>query len=247
MDLRRGVRIALNVLLCVMVPVLVLGIAAIGKVRSTLDDILRQGEIGSGALQALNDADGFSTGVGILHFVVLAATATLWAVWFRRVRLNAEVFAPGTHRFGVGWAAGAWFTPAVNLWFPKQIANDIYRASVPPGQKPPKGLLNTWWTLWIASFAVHLLGVVMDRIAAVKLMHVGYFADWEEGARLLKSALVVEGLSSLLLLAAAPFALLVVRQLTRLQEQRFLAGPPAPTVPPYGPPQNPFGAGPAAY
>ncbi|MFI0911671.1 DUF4328 domain-containing protein [Streptomyces abikoensis] len=271
-DLRRGVRIALNVLLGVVALLAMLQIAAIGQQRGVIQDILANGHPGSSASDAaVDDADSFADAMTVLSFLGMAATAVLWVIWFRRVRLNAEVFAPGTHRFGSGWAVGSWFTPVVNLWFPKQMANDIYRASAPGGpQSAPKGLLNAWWTLWIAANVLNTVGDGMSSVASSRLRRPLADSDWKGAVELLNSSLAVSGFSVLLLLADTALALLVVRQLTRMQEQRAMAGPPAmppvppvvppvvpPAVPPYGVPfggapygpppgQNPFSAGPAA-
>ena len=47
-------------------------------------------------------------------------------------RLLEPAEARGRHlRYGTGWAIGAWFIPIFNLFRPKQIANDIDRASAP--------------------------------------------------------------------------------------------------------------------
>ncbi|MFF4222042.1 DUF4328 domain-containing protein [Streptomyces sp. L500] len=266
-DLRRGVRTALNVLLGVVALLLMLQIAAIGQQRGVIQDILANGHPSSSTSDAVDDADSFADAMTVLSFLGMAATAVLWVIWFRRVRLNAEVFAPGTHRFGSGWAVGSWFTPVVNLWFPKQMANDIYRASAPGGpQSAPKGLLNAWWVLWIAANVLSTVGDGMSSVASARLRRPLAGSDWESAVELLNSSLAVSGFSALLLLADTVLALLVVRQLTRMQEQRALAGPPAmppvppsvpPSVPPYGVPfggvpygpppgQNPFSAGPAA-
>ncbi|MEV4437855.1 DUF4328 domain-containing protein [Streptomyces sp. NPDC049577] len=266
-DLRRGVRIALTVLLSVTAAVLVLAIAGDGVYMNAIADSI-DGDISDGLIDRLDNAEDFLAGVGVLQFFVLVATAVLWAVWFRRMRLNAEVFAPGTHRFGSGWAAGSWFTPVVNLWFPKQIANDIYRASAPAGpQGAPKGLLNAWWVLWIVSNVVGVIGSAMERTAERRMKSAiasGHYdlAKFHDDAHAFRGALAVSGFADLLLLAAAVFALLVVRQLSRMQEQRAAMGPPmmaAPGMPgmpgmPYGAPpapnaypQNPYGNGPVGY
>ncbi|MEU4208566.1 DUF4328 domain-containing protein [Streptomyces sp. NPDC026206] len=232
-DLRRGVRIALTVLLSVTMVMLLLLIAARGEQRSAIDELLSKGAT-SGALAKADDADGFYAAMMGLYFLSLAATAVLWIIWFRRMRLNAEAFAPGTHRFGSGWAVGAWFTPVVNFWFPKQMANDIYRASAPAGpQSASKGVLNAWWVLWVTANAFSMIGSVMYTIAQGRLESRRYgSSSLEEDIQSLKTALSVSTLSFVLYIAAAVLALLVVRQLTRMQEQRALAGPQA--VPPMG-------------
>ncbi|MEU1312819.1 DUF4328 domain-containing protein [Streptomyces cinnamoneus] len=232
-DLRRGVRIALTVLLSLAMAVLVLLIAARGEQRGAIDELLRDGATSS-ALARADDADGFYAAMVLLYSLVLIATAVLWVIWFRRMRLNAESFAPGTHRFGSGWAVGSWFTPVVNLWFPKQMANDIYRASAPAGpQSAPKGLVNAWWVLWLTAGGFSILGSVMYSVAERRLKSHRYgFASVRDDVESLKTALSVSTLALVLYIVAALLALLVVRQLSKLQEQRALAGPLG--VPPMG-------------
>ncbi|MEU5052379.1 DUF4328 domain-containing protein [Streptomyces sp. NPDC021096] len=242
-DLRRGVRISLTVLLSVAMAVLLLLIAARGQQREAVDMLLRDGAT-SAALDKADDADGFYAAMLFVYILTLAVTGVLWVIWFRRMRLNAEAFAPGTHRFGSGWAVGSWFTPVVNLWFPKQMANDIYRASAPGGpQSAPKGLLNAWWVLWLVAGGISMVGNAMYSVAERKLKTRHTSLDSvRDDIETLKTALSISTLALLLYVVAALLALLVVRQLTRMQEQRALAGPQA--VPPMG--GMPMGAMPAA-
>ncbi|WP_265106759.1 DUF4328 domain-containing protein [Streptomyces sp. ET3-23] len=229
-DLRRGVRIALTVLLVLNMLLLLLLVVAAGNERAALDAMLSNGLTDATARKA-DDADNAASVLSLLHILAFLAAGVLWVVWFRRARLNAEVFAPGTHRFGSGWAVGSWFTPVVNLWFPKQMANDIYRASSPAGpQAAPKGLLNSWWVLWITANVISSIGSTMEAVAAARMKTAtrgGHYSldDWRSDAGSLKSALAVQGLSTLLLAVAALLALLVVRQLSRMQEQRAALGP----------------------
>ncbi|MBT2384831.1 DUF4328 domain-containing protein [Streptomyces sp. ISL-11] len=266
-DLRRGLRIALMVALSVCAAVLLLLFWARTQQRLALEALLDDGVTATTQDDA-EAADGFVAFSTVLYFLTLAASATLWAIWMRRARQNAELFAPGTHRFGAGWAAGAWFTPVVNFWFPKQIVNDIYRASAPAGaQSAPKGLLNSWWTLWIGSAALNLVGSVMAAGASAKIQTRGYDgSSWREDVGALKTAASVTGFATLLTAVAGVLAVLVVRQLGSLQEQRALAGPqsvppggvpyaatgyppvqPGPGAGWNGPPQNRYGSGPAGY
>ncbi|GAA0336520.1 DUF4328 domain-containing protein [Streptomyces blastmyceticus] len=242
-DLRRGLRIALSVLLSVSVVALLCLFWARTEQRSAIQAVIDDG-VGGSAVNDAEDADGYVAAAQLFYFLMLAVTSALWAVWFRRARLNAELFAPGTHRMGTGWAAGAWFTPVVNLWFPKQIVNDIYRASAPAGpQSAPKGLLNTWWSLWIGSFALNAVSFVMAAAAGARLRSRGYDgSSWHDDVDALKSAANLAGFSALLTAAAGVLAIFVVRQLARLQEQRALMGP-APMGPPMGAmgPMGPMG------
>ncbi|TMR17481.1 DUF4328 domain-containing protein [Nonomuraea turkmeniaca] len=81
--------------------------------------------------------------------------AVCWQLWFFRVRAVAERLAPGRLRYRPSMAVYGWFIPIGNLWLPKQIADDIWHASSPPGHSgpmSPAGLLHAWWALWLVTF-----------------------------------------------------------------------------------------------
>ncbi|MEU4273288.1 DUF4328 domain-containing protein [Streptomyces sp. NPDC026092] len=98
-----------------------------------------------------------------MAFTLYVATGIVFIIWFHRLRMNAEVWAGDLQGRGKGWAIGGWFIPIGNLWIPRGIAADIWRASrrqpyAADGAKEMV-LLNSWWTCWVAA-------VVVDRIAA---------------------------------------------------------------------------------
>lgn len=262
-DLRRGLATTLTVLFAVALPALILVLVARGGQWSVIGDML-DGE--SVTQKDLDDADDFFTGVWVLYVLLTIALAVVWAVWFRRLRLNAEVFAPGAHRFSPGWAAGAWFTPVVNLWFPKQIANDIWRASSPQGPHAAnRGLLNGWWVTWIVAMVMNSIGSIRYSALRNKIESDSYspsFSEAKEDVESLHDILAFDMFALVVLMAAAVLALLLVRQITAMQEQRaalppqvgpmggpapYGAGAPSPYgvppqgQPPYGAPQMPPG------
>ncbi|MEW1908154.1 DUF4328 domain-containing protein [Kitasatospora sp. NPDC085895] len=75
------------------------------------------------------------------------ATVVVFLCWFRRCRLNAELFAPGTHKYSAGLAVGAWFIPGAMWWIPRRIALDVWRATSPTGGT---WLIDAWWAAWLA-------------------------------------------------------------------------------------------------
>jgi hypothetical protein len=89
--------------------------------------------------------------------------------WFRRCRLNAELFAPGTHKYAPGFAVGAWFIPVAMWWIPRRIALDIRWAGSPVGAAWLLKL-NSWCRLrsgadgqaGLGEAAVDESGVVLD-------------------------------------------------------------------------------------
>ncbi|MBA6439997.1 MULTISPECIES: DUF4328 domain-containing protein [Streptomyces] len=262
-DLRRGLSTALVVLFGLALPALIFLLVARSGQYSVIGDMLDavEGKSVSITEDDLNDADDMFTTAQVIYSLLTVAIAVVWAIWFRRLRLNAEVFAPGQHRFSSGWAAGSWFTPVVNLWFPKQIANDIWRASSPQGpQAVSRGLLNGWWVTWIVALVTNAVGGIRYNLLRGKVEGDDYAPSPSEAKsdiESLHSILAFDMFAIVIFMAAAVLALLLVRQITAMQEQRAslppqMAGPapygmpsphpygsPAPGSGPYGAPQMP--------
>jgi hypothetical protein len=103
--------------------------------------------------------------VGVVAFgglVLGLATAAVFFAWFHRGYHNLRSIGTTAPRFGTGWAVGGWFVPFLNLVRPKQIADELWRASRPGGaslEGPGRTRMFTvhlWWTLWVGAGAVQL-------------------------------------------------------------------------------------------
>lgn len=169
------------------------------------------GAYGANAARRADDADALNAVAGVVQTAALLTSAVVFVCWFHRVRVNAEVFDPFGHRMKRGWAIGSWFTPVVNLWFPRRIALDIWDASSPWGAPRSHGLVNAWWTLWLASLFV-------DRAASSQYRGAETSQEGHDAA-------VTTLFSDALDIAAAVLAILVVLELTRMQHRKALAGP----------------------
>ncbi|MET7935136.1 DUF4328 domain-containing protein [Streptomyces sp. NPDC005322] len=258
-DLRRGLSTTLTVLFGLMIPTLILVLIGRGDQYGVVSDMLDNAS--QVTIDDANDADDFYLGMSLINGLVALPTVVVWAIWFRRLRLNGEVFAPGQHRFSSGWAAGSWFTPVVNFWFPKQIANDIWRASSPHGpHHVRRGLLNGWWVTFLASAGVGFIGSIQYTVADNKLAQMeedakrGDFSGVSDARSVIedmKSALGISMFATMIAIAAAILALLLVRQITAMQEQRASLPPQMGAPSPYGSPApSPYGTpapGPMGY
>ncbi|SOB88420.1 DUF4328 domain-containing protein [Streptomyces sp. 1331.2] len=173
-------------------------------------DLLTNAELAGSA--AISDVDQLRSNASLINTLVMVATAAAFITWFYLVRVNAEALHPHGHRYKRGWAIGGWFTPVVALWFPRQIAGDIWQAGARPdelGVRPPlpQTLLNLWWGTFLAA-------AVLGRIGAQYNAKAEYADTYQQSVLWLVA-------SELLKLAAAVFAVLVVRKVTAMQEQRF--------------------------
>jgi Domain of unknown function (DUF4328) len=82
----------------------------------------------------LSDAnDAFDTLVAVAHvdLLVNVVCAVVFVVWTYRGYRNLAPLGASGLRFANGWAIGGWFVPVMFLWRPKQVVNDMWRASAP--------------------------------------------------------------------------------------------------------------------
>lgn len=172
------------------------------------DDFLRFDE-------ALADrADMLYQAAGSLQVLTLLATMVVFIIWFRRVRLNAEVFDPYAHSMRPGWAVGSWFVPIGALWLPHRVANGVWTASSSGGSNrppTPRGPLHAWWA---ALLCAQIFSGYAEQVSS----------DAEERDEVLSGFDLVM-VSDVLDIAAAVLAILFVRRLTAMQGERAAQGP----------------------
>ena len=76
------------------------------------------------------------------------ALATVFLVWFCRVRHNAAAWEPQS--YGPGWAVGAWFLPGGNAWIPFRIAIEAWVTTFESKKEPLS--IYAWWVCWIGTW-----------------------------------------------------------------------------------------------
>jgi hypothetical protein len=155
---------------------------------------------------------------------VFPVTAGLWLAWFRRAYLNLPALGARRLRYRPWWAVGAWLLPLFSLFRPKQLLNDIWRASDPelPDQsdswrrRPVAELLGWWWLAFLASVLVR--SITTEAVhAAADVMLLGLLP--EQLDRFQASA-GMQVLADLLTVLTGLLALRVVRRTTARQDDR---------------------------
>ena len=163
----------------------------------------------------LDQADLISGSLGILAALALFAAAAVFIVWLWRVRWNAEMFCRGEHRHTRGWVLGGWVCPLVNLWYPKQVVDDIVAASDPrtdpltPSLREVPGtpLVWAWWLTWVT-------GLVTGNIVQRGVLHgASQLAD-------LRTNVILSSVSALFTTGAAVLAVILIQRIDELQTQR---------------------------
>jgi hypothetical protein len=169
------------------------------------------------------DWENTTSSLATSYNLLLLVSAPVWAVWFWRLCQNAERLAPGRIRYGAGMGAACWFIPIGLLFLPKQMANDVWRASGGTPE-PPRHALNAWWWCWLT----HL-------VCLVPLFVCWEYWDTTDSLREARMATVVGATLHLPLLAAAITGIVFVRRITVVQRAALAAAggagtPPRPAV-----------------
>ncbi|WP_130338453.1 DUF4328 domain-containing protein [Streptomyces sp. BK022] len=137
--------------------------------------------------------------------VLTLLCAAAFLMWLRRVRDNARALSGRPPKYAGIWVYLGWVVPVVNLWFPRGIVADAYRASAPERRLP--AVVNVWWGLWLAG----LLGGFLEGEDTDSVIGRAY----SEIGPLLVADLAVVG--------AAVAGALMVRTVTAAQTARLAA------------------------
>jgi hypothetical protein len=158
--------------------------------------------------------------------VLLVATVVLWLIWQHRAHANLKAVGVTGLENSPGWAVGWWLIPFANLWKPFQVNRELWKASGGDydwRSLPTWPVLGWWWASWI-------LASVLGRIAAAA-------RSAAETPSELRSADIVDLLSTAEVVVSAVLAILLVRSVIERQDRLARAVPQVPTPPPSQPPR----------
>jgi hypothetical protein len=153
-----------------------------------------------------------------LTMVVCATFGALAFVWWAaRAYRNLPALGVRGLRFGARWATAMWFVPFVNLVLPKEVVDDLWRAS-----DPDVAPLSTSWRLRTIPFRVHLWWISV--LGAGLLIVV---AQWvlpppeATAGTASRVGLALVGLAHLAAAAGALLGTLLVHEVGNRQARRF--------------------------
>ncbi|MER8016130.1 DUF4328 domain-containing protein [Streptomyces griseoluteus] len=158
---------------------------------------------GGGAHRPLTSLENAYHLVSTAGSVLTLLCAAAFLLWLGRVRDNARALSGRPPKYAGIWVYLGWVVPVVNLWFPRGIVADAYRASAPERRLP--AVVNVWWALWLAG----LLGGFLQQRDADSVIGRAY----SEIGPLLLADLAVAG--------AAVAGALMVRTVTAAQTARL--------------------------
>jgi hypothetical protein len=193
-----------------------------------MDRIIAGEEVTDAEATANDDRQG---AIGLVQLALTIAAAVVFIRWMYGAYRNVELVAPGERRYSPGWAIGSWFVPILNLFRPKQMINDIWRAGGHDAADARPGfLLLSWWLLfllssWIVNFAAR-----------------SYMSA--ETAEEIKTGTILYFISDAMAVVCAALAIVIVRKGTDRLDAKAAAGPPSPVAPEpdFVTPERPAGA-----
>lgn len=193
---------------------------------------ISSGTVAAAASDDVTIFDFVDFGVGLLHIAVLVTTIVLFCVWLHRAYSNLPALGnpKAALKHSAAWAVGSFFVPIANLFIPFRAVRETWVKSDPAvagvGYFPPSSSsaplsMNLWWAFWIISNVINNAAFRVRLNAKSEQMLV--FAAW----------LDLSG--DLLTIPAAIFAILVVREIDRRQEERSRHVTYVPHTPPTPP------------
>jgi hypothetical protein len=154
--------------------------------------------------------------VAVVQTIIFIVAAFFFIRWLHHAYRNLRPLGAGDLRYATATAVWSWFVPILNLWRPKQVINDVWRASdadEPADQSEGKWwgrqtplLYGAWWLVFVvlnflynAAFRLDLRAEALEELQTASLV-----------------TIVADSISVL----GALLALAVVRQTTARQEAR---------------------------
>lgn len=154
--------------------------------------------------------------VAVVQTIVFACAAFFFIRWLHHAYRNLRALGAHTLRFATHTAVWSWFVPILNLWKPKQVINDVWRASDPDAPRhrnledwsarDPPLLYGVWWLFFVVLNVVYNAALRLDLRAE----------ELEELQVAAAVTIAADGLS----VVGALLALAVVRRTTQRQEAR---------------------------
>jgi len=107
-------------------------------------------------MPTLETSDTLRTGINVINLIMLILTMIFFIMWFRRAYYNLHCLSWNEARHSEGWAAGSWFIPILNLFWPYQIMEDIWRGTQNAirerfGEPQSSAIVGWWWALYLVN------------------------------------------------------------------------------------------------
>jgi len=159
---------------------------------------------------------------GLFNFMVNTVALVFFLIWIYRAYSNLYLFTDKRLKYSPGWAVGYFLIPVANLFMPYLVTTEILRHSNPINfgelyngkpEKPSFLIVNLWWTSFI-------LPIIFSVSFIIYLILIGHFPyNMAEFSNIP----VIKICSVLFTIFEVTMTILMLRQITKLQESKFYA------------------------
>jgi uncharacterized membrane protein len=207
-----GVSKALGILLIVFIPLQLLGVVSLFRIRDKARDFLADRI----TEKEFNDAS--RANLGSLASLIIIPIAVLTIILMFRMARNLQQLGRQNATWKPGWAIGGWFCPPCAIYaIPWLMFRELWRGSDPevaPGDpnwksRPVTPLANVWWVLY---GLVPLIGVV--TLGGIYVGSVGNGFDAHDVAERLDDYFAVNVVLALVQVVTAIVYLMFIRELS---------------------------------
>ena len=151
----------------IMLGIIIISIVAQAWRYSLLDGA--SPDIGNIDMEMINMSDLLIVVITLAYWAILILAIVFFIMWFRRAYYNLHQLSWHNARYTEGWAAGSWFVPVINLWWPYQIMVDIWRGTQNAlrerlGEPQSLSIIGWWWAFYlIQRFAGNYASIMGSR------------------------------------------------------------------------------------
>ena len=151
----------------IMLGIIIISIVAQSWRYSLLDGA--SPDIGNIDMEMINMSDLLIVVITLAYWAILILAIVFFIMWFRRAYYNLHQLSWHNARYTEGWAAGSWFVPIINLWWPYQIMVDIWRGTQNAlrerlGEPQSLSIIGWWWAFYlIQRFAGNYASIMGSR------------------------------------------------------------------------------------
>jgi Domain of unknown function (DUF4328) len=136
----------------IMLGVTIVNLGSLAWQYYLLDDVQKNPE--NIDMQTLQTSDMIRSVVAVGQLIILILSMIFFIMWFRRAYYNLQQLPWNYARYSEGWAAGGWFIPIINLFYPYQIMIDLWRGMQNAikerfGDPQPSTLVGFWWATYL--------------------------------------------------------------------------------------------------
>lgn len=120
-------------------------------------------------MEMINMSDMLIVVITVAYWAIIILAIVFFIMWFRRAYYNVRQLPWHNARYTDGWAAGSWFVPIINLWWPYQIMVDIWRGTQNflrerLGEPQSTSIIGWWWALYLIwRFTINIAGTVSSE------------------------------------------------------------------------------------